>query len=238
MRMSIHCTSLVIGGAVLLAQTPVARAADKNLAGRFGIGYTNELGALATGTGSPVDVSSISLGYGLSSDMTLGGALGILVISGDEKEGVADTTGFTLGAKLNYNLVREENMIFYVGAGAGIAKIDQDYPDVPNAEKDNDVDSTSFSAVGSIGTVYFIPWYPNLGLTLEYNMGFTLADDFTAIGLPNSSGERDIIGTGIFGFTYWFGAGQAPLVDKPVGGGSSGGSSDEPKKSAPKKKGG
>lgn len=237
MRIAILSLSLLAASAALIGSSRPALAADKDLAGRFGIGYTNELGALATGTGSPVGVSSISLGYGLSSDLTLGGAAGILLISGDDEK-AADTTGFTLGAKLSYNMVREENMIFYVGAGAGIAKIDQDYPDVPGAATDNDVDLTSFSAVATIGTMYFIPWYPNLGLTLEYNMGFTLADDFTAIGLPNSTAERDIIGTGIFGFTYWFGAGQAPLVDKPVGGGSGGGSSDEPKKSAPKKKGG
>jgi len=64
----------------------------------------------------------------------------------------------------------------------------------------------------SLGVEYFIPWFPNLGLQFEYSVGFSFSDDVTKIGFPFETGDHELASVGRFGFHYYFGRGETPLM--------------------------
>ena len=118
-----------------------ARAAgdEKNLRGRLGLGFTNQIAVNAAGSTIP----ALSAKYYMSRGMAFGLATGF-----DTRTGGSTAV---VGLKAFKNLFVESNLIFY--AGAGLAYISR----------------SGSKLQGSLffGSEFFIPQVPSLGLSFE-----------------------------------------------------------------------
>lgn len=123
---------------------PVAKAAigggeEKNLRGRLGIGFTNQIATTASGSTIPA----------LSAKYYLGRSFATSLATGFDTRAGGSTV--VLGAKLFRNMFVESNLIFYVGGG--IAYI--------NRSGSNIQGSLFF------GSEFFFDKIPSLGLSFE-----------------------------------------------------------------------
>lgn len=115
----------------------------KDLTNRMGIGYSNQFS---------VDLPCITAKYYPSQDLGISAALGINTGTKDSKFGFL--------AKVHRTVFPEENMNFYMGAGAGLLS--------------NKVDSkneSGFELMGFAGGEFFFTGLESLGLSFEAGVG-------------------------------------------------------------------
>ena len=126
----------------LFAGAPTARA--KDLSNRLGVGYKNQ---------STVDLPSVAVQYYPSADLGFSASLGV-----DTQK---DSSRFGFGAKVYKVVFSEDNLNFYMGAGAGV--ISQEHPGLSN--------ESGFELSGFGGAEFFLPGLENLGFSFEAGAG-------------------------------------------------------------------
>ena len=134
--------------AVLTALTIVIlpfAAHAKDMSNRLGIGYKNQFGA---------DVPGVAVQYYPGSDLALSGTLGVDTQSANSRFGAM--------LKLNKIVFQEDNMNFYMGAGAGLL----------SQETTGRTDS-GFELMGFGGAEFFLPGLENLGFSFEAGVAVT-----------------------------------------------------------------
>lgn len=156
-------------GAALAAATVPSSAAAKDLSGKLGLGFNNQLG------GGP----SLAVRYGIPTgdDNPFN-----LIIEGNTGFSAYDGTAgaFTAGGRLLFSTVVEDNMNFYVGAGAGYVMNDG-------------VEVVRLQPLASIDLFLF--GLDNLGLTTAFGLDLDVGGDTTGIATTTSA---------LAGVTYWF----------------------------------
>jgi len=135
---------LLLLALAFLFMTPVAHA--KDLTSRLGMGYTDQFSS---------DLPSIAAKYYPSNDMALGASLGIDTQQSNSKFGFA--------VKIMRTIFPEDNMNFYMGAGAGL--ISQQVSGGSN--------SSGFELSGFVGAEFFLPGLDSLGVSFETGVGVT-----------------------------------------------------------------
>lgn len=161
-------TPLLLGAALLLATLPTSALA-KDLSGHFGLGFNNQLG------GGP----ALSVRYGIPT----GGETPInLIVEGHTGFSSYDGTAgaFAAGGRLLFSTVLEDNMNFYVGAGAGYVMTDG-------------VEVVRLQPLASIDIFLF--GLDNLGLTTAFGFDIDVGGDTTGIATTTAA---------LAGVTYWF----------------------------------
>jgi hypothetical protein len=163
--------ALLLAPAAVLALTSTVptMAHAKDLSGKFGIGFNNQLG------GGP----ALAVRYGIPTgdDSPLN-----LVVEGhtgfSAYEGTAQA--FVAGGRLMFSTVVEDNMNFYVGAGAGYVM--QDGQQV-----------VRFQPLASVD--FFLFGLDNLGFTTAFGLDLDVGGDAPGIATTTAA---------LAGVTYWF----------------------------------
>ena len=133
---------------LLLLSLPTAEA--KDLRSKIGLGFHQELGSM----------SALSVRYGFPA------AKPITNIQLEADVGLAlaadSPTELYAGGRLLYTVVAEDNMNFYLGAGAG-------YATVAGSDADGDPTSTGFVRIQpALGAEFFLFGLENLGFSVEW----------------------------------------------------------------------
>jgi hypothetical protein len=144
MRRSLYFLVLISLG--LLVFTGVAQA--KDLTSRLGVGYADQFGVDG---GLP----SIAVRYYPNSELGVSGQIGV-----DTKK---DESKFGFMAKVFRMVFKEDNMNFYMGAGAGM--ISQQLPGESN--------ESGFDFNGFFGGEFFFSGLDSLGFNFEAGVGVT-----------------------------------------------------------------
>lgn len=132
--------SLVI---ILFGFSPAAQA--KDLTNRLGIGYKSQFGA---------DLPGIAVQYYPGADIGLSATLGV-----DTQK---DNSKFGFMAKLYRIIFHEDNLNFYMGAGAGLL-----------SEERNGSNESGFELMGYAGAEFFFTGLENLGFSFEAGTAIT-----------------------------------------------------------------
>ena len=122
-------------------------AVAKDLAHRLGVGYANQFGLSQ-------DLPSIAMRYYPNSEYGLMGALGV--------DTAKNSAAFGFQGKLLKTVFREDNLNFYMGAGAGII-----------SRQTNGKTDSGFDIAGFVGAEFFFNGLENLGFNLETGVGIT-----------------------------------------------------------------
>ena len=144
-------------------------AAAKDFKGRFGVGFNNQLG------GGP----ALSVRYGIPTgdenpfNLIVEGHTGFA-----SYEGTAQN--FVAGGRLMFSTVLEDNMNFYVGAGAGYVMQDG-------------VEVVRLQPLASID--FFLFGLDNLGFTTAFGLDLDVGGDAPGIATTTAA---------LAGVTYWF----------------------------------
>ncbi len=117
----------------------------KDLSHRLGVGYKNQFAS---------DVPAVALQYYPGADLGLSAALGV-----DTQK---DNSRFGAMAKLYRIIFQEDNLNFYMGAGAGVVTTEV-------ATKSE----SGFELMGFVGTEFFLPGLENLGFSFEAGTAVT-----------------------------------------------------------------
>jgi len=127
----------------------------KDMTSRLGIGYSDSF--------SVSTLPSIAVKYYPSQDLALSAALGIDTNSTNSATG---NSNFGAGVKLYKTIFPEDNMNFYMGAGAGLVSIS------PTAGGSGTTNS-GFEMSGFFGAEFFIPGIDSLGINFQAGIGVT-----------------------------------------------------------------
>ena len=150
-----HLRSFVIRLAlpvlVLAGFTTTANA--KDLTSRLGVGYANQFGISG---GLP----SLAVRYYPNPDLGVSAQVGV-----DTEE---DASKFGFLAKVYRIIFQEDNMNFYMGAGAGL--ISREQQNTTTNTSDND---SGFEVSGYIGGEFFFTGLDSLGFSFEAGIGVT-----------------------------------------------------------------
>jgi hypothetical protein len=163
--------ALLLAPAAVLAliSTVPTMAHAKDLSGKFGIGFNNQLGggpALAVRYGIPTgDDSPLNL--------VVEGHTGFSAYGGTAQ-------AFVAGGRLLFSTVVEDNMNFYVGAGAGYVM--QDGQEVVRLQPLASVD-------------FFLFGLDNLGFTTAFGLDLDVGGDAPGVATTTAA---------LAGVTYWF----------------------------------
>lgn len=189
---------LLLTAIIALSMTTTAFAQDsggkRKMAGKYGVGYNSQFGDALSFKYFLDDKIGAQIVFGFSNQNYDNGQ--------DAPADVKYTrTTITFGGKLLYNLVVEQNLMAYTGAGVGFNNYSTD--------EDGVDPRLSIALVGLFGAEYFIPWFPNLGLGLEIGLGISSYSQGDVSGfdiyLPyNNSANKSILNTGLLGFHYYF----------------------------------
>ena len=144
--MRLFARALSVGFVVFFALCIGASSAQaKDMTNRLGIGYKNQFGA---------DLPGMALQYYPGADLGLSGVLGV-----DTQK---DNSRFGLMAKLHRIIFHEDNLHFYMGAGAGILSVET-----------AGQNSSGFELLGFGGAEFFLAGLENLGFSFEAGVGVT-----------------------------------------------------------------
>lgn len=138
--LSIFLLSIVLGSSIFPAP-----AAAKDLSNRLGLGYKNQ---------SSVELPGIALQYWPGSELGLSASLGLDTQTNNSK--------FSAMAKLYRVIFPEDNLNFYMGAGAGVLSIET----LGNNQ-------SGFELLGFAGVELFIPGLENVGWSFEAGTAIT-----------------------------------------------------------------
>jgi len=124
----------------------VPRAAlAKDMTNRLGIGYKNVFST---------DLPGLAMQYYPGADLALSGVLGV-----DTQK---DSSKFGMMARVHRVIFHEENLHFYMGAGAGLISVEQ-----------SGSNQSGFELAGFAGTEFFFAGLDNLGFSFEAGVGVT-----------------------------------------------------------------
>lgn len=132
---------------LLFALTLAPMAQAKDMSNRLGIGYKNQFGAAT-------DVPGVAVQYYPGADLGVSATLGV------DTQQASSRFGFM--AKLYRIVFQEDNMNFYMGAGAGLL----------SQETTGRTDS-GFELMGFGGSEFFLPGLENLGFSFEAGVAVT-----------------------------------------------------------------
>jgi hypothetical protein len=141
-KFSVLCVNLL---ATLALSLTSLVAQSKELSNRLGVGYSDQFSE---------DLPSLTVRYYPDPKLGVGAALGV-----DTEE---DESRFGFMVKLYRIIFTEDNMNFYMGAGAGLLSV----------EENNDSDS-GFELGGFCGGEFFFTGLESLGLSFEAGVGVT-----------------------------------------------------------------
>jgi hypothetical protein len=139
-------------------------ASAKDLTNRLGVGYADQFGV----TGG---LPSLAVRYYPNADVGISGQLGI-----DTEE---DASKFGFLAKVYRIVFTEDNMNFYMGAGAGIISREQ------QNNNGDFINESGFEVSGYVGGEWFFSGLDSLGFSFEAGIGVTSIDSevrFRTIG--------------------------------------------------------
>lgn len=131
--------SFLIAGAI----APTAQA--KDLSNRLGIGYKNQFSD---------DLPGLAVQYYPGADLGLAAVLGL--------DTATDNSKFGFMLKLHRIIFQEDNLNFYMGAGAGLVSIEQ-----------NGENNSGFELMGFVGAEFFFAGLENLGFSFEAGPAIT-----------------------------------------------------------------
>lgn len=134
--------------ALLLAQNTFA----KDMTSRLGVGYSDSFSAAS--------LPSIGVKYYASQDLSISAALGI------DTNASGGTSNFGFGAKVYKTVFTEDNLNFYMGAGAGLVSIGP-------AAGSTVSTSSGFELAGFCGVEFFIPGIDSIGINFQAGVGVT-----------------------------------------------------------------
>ncbi len=150
-----------------VAVTVVVEA--KDLTNRLGIGYKNQ---------SSVDLPGIAVQYWPGPDLGLSATLAVDTQTSNSKFGAM--------LKLYRVIFPEDNLNFYLGAGAGLLSTET-----------NGQNQSGFEMMGFAGAEFFLPGLENLGFSLEAGTAITSISSGTRF---RTFGDSPIRAGGIFYF--------------------------------------
>jgi hypothetical protein len=140
---------------LLLAITTSQTAYAKDMTSRLGVGYSDSF--------SVSNLPSIAVKYYPNQDLALSAALGIDTNSTNSTTG---NSNFGFGVKLYKTIFPEENMNFYMGAGAGLVSIS---PTTGGTGATN----SGFELTGFFGAEFFLPGLDSMGFNFQAGVGVT-----------------------------------------------------------------
>ena len=123
--------------------TDVAQA--KDLSHRLGVGFKNQF---------TNDVPSVALQYYPGREIGLSAEVGV--------DTAKDASKFGLMAKIHRIVFEEQNLNFYMGAGAGLL-----------SQETNGKNDSGFQLIGFAGAEFFLAGLENLGFSFELGAGVT-----------------------------------------------------------------
>jgi hypothetical protein len=132
-------------------------ASAKDMSGSWGIGFTRGF-----------DVTGISVRHWMDKQLGFEGILGYRLLNRDNGP---DARAFELGGRFLINLVQEQNMHVY--GGAGLSLLHRRFDD----NSDNGVGAEVFT-----GAEFFFQGLPNLGFSAELGIDLTDTKDTTTFG--------------------------------------------------------
>ncbi len=164
----------------------------KNLTNRISIGYNKQLnfgiigGENAAIANTFFNADCVSTKYWATDRIGMEFMVGYFTAKYDEVGGwVLD-----LGGKFLYNLIIEDNMAFYTGAGLGIMPAHIDY-----GEKEEN--ETGFQVGAFVGWEFFFSELPNLGFDVEIGLRYIDIDEYAQLSTFGGAFS-------MFGIRYYF----------------------------------
>jgi hypothetical protein len=139
---------------VLISTTSILSQA-KDMTSRLGVGYSDSFSV------SPMP--SLAVKYYPSTEWSLSAALGIDTNSSNSSGG---NSNFGFGVKAYKTIFTEDNLNFYMGAGAGLISSS------PGSGASGSTNS-GFELSGFCGAEFFIPGLESLGLNFQAGVGVT-----------------------------------------------------------------
>lgn len=134
---------------ILLPFLFLSIANAKDMHHRLGVGFKNQFA---------MDLPAISTTYFLSKDFALGAALGV------DTQRANSRFGFM--AKLQRVVFHEDNLHFYMGAGAGLISYESTSGTTQTTE-------SGFELLGFAGSEFYFSGLENLGFNMEFGVGVT-----------------------------------------------------------------
>jgi hypothetical protein len=128
----------------------------KDLTSRLGVGYSDSFAIKP--------LPSIAVKYYPSTDIAVSAALGIDTNSSDTNQ--SGNSNFGFGAKLYKTIFTEDNLNFYMGAGASLLSSSP-------ASGTGGTTSSGFELGGFVGGEFFIPGLDSLGFNFMAGVGVT-----------------------------------------------------------------
>jgi len=145
MKKQIWCVLGVFLGVLLMGSLPVSA---KDLSSRLGVGFTDQAGLSSS-------MPSLSARYYPNADMGIQASLGV-----DTEN---DRSRFGFSAKVFRIVFAEDNMNFYMGAGAGLV----------SQERSTGGTDSGFELSGFGGGEFFFSGLENLRFSFEMGVGVT-----------------------------------------------------------------
>lgn len=183
MMRTLAVAASVVGSVVALAP----RAEAKDLAGRVGVGYVNNL---------PATGGAISTRFWVNESVGIQGDIGFLLVDPDQGD---SQNNFALGLGGQYAFIHEPNLHVYGTGGLAFGSIAVTNPGTGETDSE-----TAIGINLGVGTEWFFVGTPNLGFTTQFGLSFVSVSDF-ANTIELSGGEF-----AQFGIRYYFGGPKGP----------------------------
>jgi hypothetical protein len=151
-----YASLLVICGACLACTFATGSAFAKDMTSRLGIGYSDSF--------SVKPLPSLAVKYYPSTDIAFSAALGIDTNNSTVLN--SGTSSFGFGAKFYKTVFTEDNLNFYMGAGAALLSISP-------ASGASGSTNSGFELQGFAGAEFFIPGLESLGFNFQAGVGVT-----------------------------------------------------------------
>jgi hypothetical protein len=126
----------------------------KDMTSRLGVGYSNSFGVSS-------NMPSLAVKYYSSQDLALSAALGIDTNTTNSTSG---NSNFGFGAKIYKTIFPEDNLNFYMGAGAGLISSSP-------ASGGSGSTSSGFELSGFAGVEFFVPGLDSMGFNFQAGVG-------------------------------------------------------------------
>lgn len=138
---------------VLTLLTLGFQAFGRDMTSRLGVGYSDSF--------SLASMPSLAVKYYPSQDISVSAALGI---DTNSTNSTAGQSNFGFGAKIYKTVFPEDNMNFYMGAGAGLISSNP-------ASGGSGTTNSGFELSGFCGVEFFIPGIESIGINFQAGIG-------------------------------------------------------------------
>lgn len=140
--------TLIISTLALTALSSAAKA--KDMTSRLGVGYSDSFSAAS--------LPSIGVKYYSSQDFSISAALGI------DTQSSTGASNFGFGAKAYKTVFTEDNLNFYMGAGAALVSLGPASGSTASA-------TSGFELSGFCGVEFFLPGLDSVGINFQAGVG-------------------------------------------------------------------